>query len=160
MKVTIPIRTSSCPHCGGPLTPHADDDYLYGSPIQTCPKCGKQYLDKHYHEAEIDGFHEADVSNKAVGKEVLIFGACALVLGLLNVLSFSTGRIRPALLLFFILAVVVLFSSLKKAAKVVTGVRKKELEKERQASALRLQDKTYAFTLKELGYTVPEKYLQ
>lgn len=159
MHVSIPIKVNCCPHCGQEITSHADDDYLYGSPIRTCPKCGGQYLDKHYHEAAVEGFQESDTSGKAAMKDVLIFGAVMLFLGLANLVSLSTGRIRPAILLIFLVSIAVFFSTLKKSAKVVTGLRKKELDAEMEASVRRLEDKEYAQTLKQLGYAVPGRYL-
>ena len=159
MRVRIPIKTNYCPHCNENIPVHADDDYLYGSPIQTCSKCGGQYLDRQFHEAEIEGFHESDTSKKAAAKDVVFYGAAVLVTALINVVLFFLNRISFILLLVLICAVVLFFSSLKKSAKVLTGVRKKELDKELAASRSRLENKEYARTLKELGYAVPEKYL-
>lgn len=159
MRVRVPIVTNYCPHCNGSIPPHADDDYLYGSPIQTCPHCSNQYLDKHYHEAEIEGFHESDTSTKAAGKDTMAYGAVTLVMALLNLLFFFLNRVSLVLLGILVVLACLFFSSLKKSAKVLTGIRKKELDKERLASQTRLANRDYARTLKELGYAVPEKYL-
>ena len=159
MRVRVPIKTSYCPHCNANIPVHADDDYLYGSPIQTCPKCNGQYLDRHYHEAEIDGFDKSDISPKAVGKDVVFYGAAMLVTALINVLLYFVNMISFIFILILIGTVFLFFSTLKKSAKVLTGIRKKELDKELLASQTRLADKEYARTLKELGYAVPEKYL-
>ena len=159
MSTSARIPANHCAGCNGNLPLHSKDDYFYGSPIQTCPHCGRHYLDKHYHEPAVEGFQEIDTSKKAALKEVWFYVLIAAVITVLNILSFVSGRIRPVLLILLAATAVLLFSSIGKTLKVLTGVRKKELEMQLQASEKRLEKKEYALVLKELGYQVPEKYL-
>ncbi len=136
MSSEIKIPTNHCAECNGNLPLHSDDDHFYGSPIRSCPYCGKKYMNKHYHEPEIEGFQETNTSKKAAMKEVLFYGAVVLVV--------------------LIVVIVLMLIKLKMTFKVLKGIRKRELEKELQASVKRLENKEYARILKELSYQVPE----
>lgn len=159
MEIKEPYRPGYCPHCGAKLANNRTDLYLYGSPVRTCEKCKGQYWNKCYHEAEIDGYCDADVSVDAGKKNVRNAVILLLAALALNVLFYVLERHSWIYLLFVGLGVVYFLIALKDFIKVKKGTRQQELEKERLASAARLSDPVYAQTLKELGYNVPEKYL-
>ena len=154
MVVKIPYTANVCPHCGKELGMNVKDGFAYGSPIRTCKHCSQPYLDRTYHEIEIDGYRPGDLDTKGNGKMILGALAAAIVTGVLFVLIPYT-----ILLIAFLLSVVFFFGMILETVKVKTGKRKKELEKLRQESESRLCNREYAQTLKALGYNVPEKYL-
>lgn len=160
MEVLVPKKQGECPHCGNNTGAKLGRAYLYGTPVRTCPKCSGKYLETCYHEVEIDGFRESDVSRKASRKDVFISLAVMLLMLALNGAMYALGgRIFKAILLFGILSVVYFFSCVRSFWKVCSGKMTKELEKERLASQKRLENREYAHMLLELGYKVPEKYL-
>jgi len=65
MKIKYPA--SQCPHCGRPISISVSGDCNSGSPLQAYAHCGKFYPDKSFHEIEIDGIRESDLSIKRSG---------------------------------------------------------------------------------------------
>lgn len=160
MVIKIPYQDGKCPHCGASLGSVVKDAYIYGSLIRNCTKCKNPYLDKRYHEIEIDGIREGDLSTKGNGKMILGCLVAAIVLFALNAFTILTlGRIYTAIFLMFLLFVFFFFAMIVETVKVKSGKKEKELEVERHVSVKRLQNKEYAHILLELGYKVPEKYL-
>lgn len=159
MEIKEPYRPGYCPNCGAKYGDNRTDIYRYGSPVRTCAKCKGQYLNKCYHEAEIDGFSDADVSVEASKKNIrnalMMIGIMAAV----NVLFYVMQRHSWIYLLFVGLGVVYLLVSVKDYITVKNGTRQQALEQERLASVERLSDPEYACLLKELGYDVPRQYL-
>ena len=159
MEIKAPYQPGRCPHCGAKTGSNRTDVYLYGSPIRTCEKCKEKYLNACYHEIEVDGFSQKDVSVEANKKNVrnaLILLAAAVAV---NALFYLLDRYTWIYLLFLAIGVFYLISTLSDAAKVKNGAHKQKLEQEQQASIQRLSDHQYARQLKALGYDVPEKYL-
>ena len=81
-----------CPFCN---TYAGLADYKYGSPLRTCKKCKKQYLDTTYHEIAFEGIRESDINpteeqlaqmvkdNRKYGRNALLLGIAALGAGVL-----------------------------------------------------------------------------
>lgn len=155
----VKYESNKCPHCGATVGINGSASYFYGSPVRTCGQCKNNYIDKSYHEIEIDGIREEDLSSKAGLRSVMLIALIAAFLVLGNVYLISRGRVRVGLLLLALLSLILFVYSIVDAVKIKTGKKKKELEAERQASVARLQNPEYARLLAELGYKVPEKYL-
>lgn len=157
----IPQENGKCPHCGADIEGTYKNVYIYGSPIRTCKKCKKQYWNKRYHEIAIDGIRPEDLSTKGNGKMILGTLIASIVLIALNVVSYSMrGRVFKALLVGAVLAVIFFFGMIIETIKVKSGKKAKELEKKRQESCQRLQNREYADALVQLGYQVPVEYLK
>lgn len=155
MEIKIPTRPGRCPHCGRRTERKSRYAWLYGSPVRTCGKCGGRYRETCYHEVEIDGFRETDVSLKASNQQLWIAFAMLVVMVALNIVAVSEGKLG-----FLIISVAFFVSCLRNTLQIRSGKKTKALEKERRASQKRLENREYAQSLQKLGYAVPEKYLQ
>ena len=154
------MRAINCPHCNKEAWRGPENAWLFGSPIQECKSCKGRYLNRAYHEIEIDGIPETELSAKGNGKLLLITALAAAVLLLINIYTITSfGWYKPGLIVAFLLALVFFVGIIVDTVKIKSGKKLKELERERQASAQRLQDKEYARLLQKMGYSVPEKYL-
>ena len=154
-----------CPKCGNELKAvAAGKAYLYGSPIRQCAKCAQPYVDRNYHEIEIDGIREEDLSaKKSLGLTLFCLVGLAVCIGCWILLKNASGFIVKSPAAFIVgtlLFGIGFFAMLIDTFKILTGSKKKQLEKERQASIQRLSNQEYALKLQKLGYQVPEKYLQ
>lgn len=154
MVIKIPYKANVCPHCGKEVGINVKEGFAYGSPIRTCKHCSQPYLDRTFHEIEIDGYRPGDLDTKGNGKMILESLVAVIVTGVLVTLIPNT-----IVLIALLLSLVFFFGMIIETVKVKTGKRKKELEKLRQESESRLRNREYAQTLKALGYNVPEKYL-
>ena len=155
----MPYVERTCTSCGEKLGPMIKNVYLYGSPIRSCKYCGAKYLDKNYHEIAIDGINEEDLSAGKRLKMLLLCVVCSVILAALNVVTYLESGLQPALVVVFACTAGGAVVSLWKYIQVVSGGKQKQLDKERQASVERLQDKEYAAVLQKLGYEVPEEFL-
>ena len=154
-----------CSNCGSELRMAAPDKtHHYGSPIRQCAKCAQVYVDWNYHEIEIDGIREEDLSaKKSLGLTLFCLVGLVVCIGGWILLENASGFLvkSPAAFIVGILLFGIGFVAMVgDTLKILTGAKKKELEKERQASVRRLSDREYVLKLQKLGYTVPEKYLQ
>lgn len=159
--MNIPEMKGICPHCGKEMKGYMETQFDFGSPLQTCKKCKGTYLDRRYHEIEIDGMgNAAEMSGKRAKLLVmfgLIFFGVALLLNLGMILSMGKYSVRGVMIM--LLGLVMLVGGLIEWILVKTGVRERRLEKKRLESQRRLENPEYARTLAELGYPVPGKYL-
>ena len=159
----IKFADGRCPECGHKFFYYNSSQWNYGSPIRTCKKCGKQYADKRYHEIEIDGFARGSMSIVS-GLIISLIGVFFIYRGI----SLSKGHMlgtpegaqwfMPTA--FFIMGCAIVLFAIVDIIKILTGTKAKKLEKLRMESEERLLDSNYANMLKNLGYHVPEKYLQ
>ena len=156
----------TCSKCGTALkVATTAKAYFYGSPIRQCPKCQTPYLDRHYHEIEIDGIRESDLNGKQSLKLTLfcLVGLVICIAGwifLKNAPGFFIRKLPTVFVAGTLFFGICFIAMLIDALKIFTGARKRQLEKERQASVKRLSDREYALKLQKAGYRVPEKYLQ
>ena len=152
-----------CPECGHKFFYYNGRQWNYGSPIRTCKKCGKQYADTRYHEIEIDGFARGSMSI-AGGLIVAVIGGLCIYRGISLSKGYMLGTPEEAQwfmpTLIFLMGCAVVIFGITYIIKILTGLKTKKFEKLRMESEERLQDYNYAHMLKDLGYPVPEKYLQ
>lgn len=149
-------QTKKCPHCGKVYErnsyagrPSKDNRTKYGSPLIVCSSCRKGFLDDEYREIAIDGPREVDT--KRISPAGIVYGLLGVIIGLVG---FSGGSVVAGCI-FLIMGLYFPLSELSSYEK-----RQEALKKEALASEMRLQNPTYAATLKRLGYDVPEKYLR
>lgn len=159
--MNIPEMKGLCPHCGKEMKGYMETQFDFGSPIQTCKKCKGTYLDRRYHEIEIDGVGNAAEMSGKRAKFLAVFGliffGVALLLNLGMVLSVGRYSVRGVMIM--LLGLIMMVGGLIEGIMVKTGVKERQLEKKRLESQRRLENPEYARTLAELGYLVPEKYL-
>ena len=159
MAEFFPEETGKCPHCNAAIEGTFKNVYIYGSPIRTCKKCKKQYLNRHFHEIAIDGIRPEDLSTKNNGKMILGTLISSIFFGTATVFTYSSGRMFALSLILALASVFFFFGMILDTIKVKTGKKAKEFEKKGQESRQRLQNKEYALTLARLGYPVPGEYL-
>ena len=66
------VTRGNCPHCKRKLFNYNPGSWRYESPIRTCIKCKKKYVDTRYHEIVIDGIRPDALSVDAAATGVLI----------------------------------------------------------------------------------------
>ncbi len=152
-----------CVTCGKRLLTYDNTSFRqYKSPVKQCKKCGTYYLDPRCHELAVEGVPEVEFS---IGPQVvlLVFGGLVLYRGfyLSGRTQLSTPDSIQWLLptLFIIMGIVFILGGIVEIILIKTGKKAQRYEKLRKESEERLQDRTYAYVLHDLGYPVPEKYL-
>lgn len=156
--------TKKCPHCNHAYTVfEAKGGAHYGSPLLTCEKCGKHFIDKDYREIAVDGIRDVDKKKIAPGS-IVLFLFCLLFF-FVEVICFLKGesiifdneRSLAELIISFLVALCMLYLVINEYKSY--NIRQEALKKERAASEERLRNYAYAAFLKQQGYDVPKKYL-
>ena len=153
-------KTKKCPHCKHTYK-FFDADYIgYGSPVRTCESCGKNFIDKDYIEIAIDGIRKVDKKRCSPSTLIGAILFCGIFVFTLSGNSLSTSDGPPGMdeIIFFGLLAA---GSLYLLISEIRGFKERQrfLAEETIASENRLKNREYAYFLKELGYYVPEKYL-
>lgn len=121
----------------------------FESPLKTCPKCHKHYIDNDCKELglydEIPFFAKLPMSLENIATMVIIL--------IISVVFFEFGEVSIGGIL---MAVDVAWVAISFA---LWPQRKKKIEEEIQKSIARLSNPSYAMALKSAGLSVPEKYL-
>ena len=148
-----------CPNCKTIINREDWNSFGYGSPIFTCPKCNKEFLDKRVHEPAIEGIG-TDINKINISLNLKI----ALLSTTIWITCWYAVTIVPYKFKFpcymcgsFLLLIALL--SWMTVIRIKSGKEAKILLKLVQESEKRLQDESYARRLYNLGYKVPEKYL-
>lgn len=144
-----------CKYCDSKLLKYDKWEKKYKSPIATCKKCGKEYLDPRCHELAIEGIPEAEfkVANDLV---LLIIGGLITWRGYylfgMHMLGTpdSMQWVVPTVVLILGLAMVV--AAFVDGIRILTGLKKRKFEKILEESQNRMKDDNYIQKLKELGY--------
>ena len=152
-------KTKSCPYCNHTYTILDSAYFQYGSPIRTCKRCGKIFIDKDYHEIAVEGITWATrqhLKNKVSNSSIagLIISLFIFLGGILNNASEYASILLWGGGLLGALSIWCIIDDIKKYHSFV-----EDIEKEKAASRARLSVPAYASALKELGYDVPMKYL-
>lgn len=151
-----------CPECGRKFFYYDSRQRYYGSPVRTCKKCNSQYLDLRYHEIAVDGIPESELSRKPM-IILMIFGALILYRGIYLTGYRQLGMgdygqwIMPVL--FIIMGIVMITVGIIEIIMISTGRKMMKYERLKRESEERMSDRSYAWTLKQEGYNVPEQYL-
>ena len=154
----ITITTVNCPHCQTSYGPA--NAFFYGSPLKTCKKCGKQYVDRRYHEIALEGARQEDINpsskeNKKSAIATLIISIAMLFGG---VLLLFFGRLSIILFLFGGLGIIISISMFKDGTRRGIEKKKSEIENELLMSVQRMQNPQYVQALRIAGYTIPEDF--
>lgn len=148
-----------CPGCGKTIAGMDNRGSYFGSPIQTCKKCGTEYLDPRFHEPAIEGIGESLSvmrSLKLLGVYVLCFVTSVGV----NLFSiWHDNSYYPMLVITAVLFAALIVYGIVDIIRIKTGAKAKSMEKKRQESIERLQNPEYAMKLYVSGYPVPPEYL-
>ncbi len=148
--------TKYCPNCHKAVSGMGGrNDYLYGSPIRTCPNCFHKYVDKQYHEIAIDGVLKGHTKRITfIGAIALIVSFGILVLGLYCIYTGATfEEVWPTFLAPIIISIlpIMKISSYKKDMEFIKD--------ETRRSEERIKNPAYIKLLQELGYSIPSEYL-
>ncbi len=160
--MNLPVYKGKCMNCGKEaFIEYMERQWNYGSPVKQCKKCGFTYLDKRYHEIEIEGFEPDALSAKRSGFAILM-GLIAVIIGVLFIAGeiYLSGHYHTGAVAFAFIGTVLVGWGIIDFLRIKTGSKAKKLEKLRLESANRLSDKNYARLLAEQGYNVPLKYLE
>ena len=142
------------------LSNYNEREWKYGSPIRTCKKCGDKYIDKRYHEIEIEGIAPDAMS---VRKDLIaiIIGIIAIIISV--AFTFTTIQLNGTYSLRIVaigfIGLFLIIAMLIDLIRIKTGLKEHRFAVLRVESAKRLQNKDYAHQLLSAGYNVPEKYL-
>lgn len=144
-----------CKHCGKKVLKYENWEKKYRSPIATCKKCGKEYLDPRCHELAVTGIpgDEFNVSSDLI---LLIIGGLITWRGcyLFGVRMLGTPDsmqwLLPSTVLLLGLAIVL--CALVDGIRILTGLKRRKFEKLLEESQNRMKVDNYVQRLKELGY--------
>lgn len=147
--------TKSCPHCKykySIMTPK--NHKIYGCPIITCERCGKQYFDKDYEEPGIY-IEGANYPNKGGFWECIsiIIGIIFIAFDYYGSSISPVGYILGAL--FVIGSLYILYDKRKNYQKDLLNAKIAY-----QESLNRLSNKEYVVFLQNNGVRIPNKFLQ
>lgn len=144
-----------CKNCSSKLLKYEKWERKYKSPISTCKKCGKEYLDPRCQELAVEGIskEEFKVSRDIV---LLIIGGLIIWRGYylsgMHILGTpdSMQWLVPTVVL--LLGIAMLIVSVADAIGIITGLKRRKFEKLLKESQDRMNDENYVIKLKELGY--------
>lgn len=155
------LRTGgNCPYCRTKILFYYENEWLYGSPVRTCKKCGERYVDERYHEIAVEGVAPGTLSAKLDGIGMLVMSGIFLIAFLIHFYEVSNNSaysLEPCVIMVIALLGILIF--IIDSVRILTGAKAKKLAKLGRESEQRLQNWSYAKELEELGYVVPEKYL-
>lgn len=152
----------TCPYCKTKLFTYNQNQlkWLYGSPIRPCKKCKRNFIDIRYHEIAIEGIELGTFSIKKAIKSALILAAISFISYLLLYYERHYQEYyHPQFYAIIIVSAIGALFMIFDAIKIITGIKKKKIEKLQNESITRLKDKSYAQQLAGLGYPVPNEYL-
>lgn len=152
-----------CRSCGKKLLTYEAHERKYGSPIRSCKKCGKEYLDPRYQELAITETPEIKfrLSSLII---TLIIGALLTWRGiyLYGMRQLNTPQelqwLLPTIILIF--GILFIVGGIGDTILILTGSKQRKYEKLREESHRRLLNADYANRLSELGYPVPDMYMK
>lgn len=144
-----------CKICGKKLFSYEVNQRMYKSPLCTCKYCGTEYIDPRCQELAVTGIPAQEL--KPVRS--VIFCVLGLLIGWRGYYLFGMRTIGlPENMQWFLPSVLLLLGGIMVIAgivdfvRIITGAKKKKLEKMLEESKLRLQDEAYVMKLKQLGY--------
>lgn len=150
----------NCPYCGKKFNDYNASSQDYGSPVRKCRYCKKEYLDERYHEIAIEGYSDKSLNVKNSMK-VIPIGLILFVIA--GGMSAYTIYFRGYYMMKGVAAafggLIIMIFGIVDAVRIKTGLKARSLENKKEESEKRLRNKEYAQLLSELGYPVPDKYL-
>ena len=149
-----------CPYCQKKVPGYKPTKIAYGTPIQTCPKCGHDYYDRRFFEPAVSGFVMGELDKKRPLKLGFSGLVCFLICFGVNWLQIrESGEYYVYLAIIQFVSIFVILAAIIDAIRIVVGSKRKKLDFIMWQSDERLKNTEYAVFLKEKGLNVPEKYL-
>ena len=151
-----------CPCCGKKLFSFEKRMVIYESPLKTCKKCGTAYLDPRCHEMAAEGIPD-DSFKISPSVVAMVIGALILWRGVHLAGMKQLGM--PEEMQWFLPTAFILFGAgvilwgLSDIIMIKTGKKADKLKKKYDESLERLSNISYARTLAQMGYPVPERFL-
>lgn len=127
----------------------------YKSPLESCKKCGTEYIDPRCHELAAEGIPEAEFSIKS-DIVLLVIGALICWRGyyLFGMRMLGTPDsmqfLMPSVIL--LLGIGMVIGGIVDMIRISTGSKRRKYERLAEESRLRMEDEEYVQKLKELGY--------
>ncbi|MCM1468495.1 MAG: hypothetical protein NC086_10120 [Alistipes sp.] len=149
-----------CPECGAKIWEKCNA-WVYGSPIRTCPKCRKEFLDSRWREVAIDGFVRQSTNAKGYFLAMLGFLAVTAVCVLwLRKMIVTQGYYPTKLVGCIVLGIAGTIGCAVMFVRIVTGYEDRQNARYMAESKKRLQDSGYVEKLRSFGYMVPDEYIK
>ena len=152
-----------CRGCGKKLLTYSKGSCIrYRSPLKTCRKCGTKYADPRCREIALEGI-PGDTFSITSYLVLAIIGGLILYRGIYLFGRHQLGTpdsmqwMMPTVISF--IGAVMTIGGLIEMIAIWTGWKKKWFERLGRESEIRMQNKSYVFTLQSLGYDIPKKYL-
>lgn len=149
-----------CPSCGKRLLTYEGYEIKYGSPLRTCKYCGREYIDPRFRELAVTGFPEKEFK-KSTCLFMLIIGALILWRG---VYLFGMRQVNAAQEIQWVLPTVItllgavfIMGSIVEFIRIVSGLKMKKYNRLMEESKIRMQNESYVYKLKKLGYLKSEE---
>ncbi len=152
-----------CPSCGKKLFSYEMRERRYGSPLKKCNTCETEYIDPRFFEPALSGIPE-DEFKMTPYLIMLAFGAFILWRGihLTSVRQLGTPSglqwLMPAVLILF--GIALLAGGVYEIFTIKTGLKQKKFDKIMTESKNRIGAPSYVYKLWQLGYPVPESYVE
>lgn len=144
-----------CKNCNYKLLKYENRQVLYKSPINTCKKCGEEYLDPRCRELAIEGIPESefkmskDLILLVIGGLIIWRGFYLIGMRMLGIPDYMQW-ILPSVILFLGFALVGI--GIFDAISILTGLKKRKFERLLEESKNRINDENYVQKLQQLGY--------
>ncbi len=152
-----------CSKCGKKLLSYNPPGFIrYKSPVKRCPSCNTRYVDPRCWEIAIQGLPR-DTFNIKSFLIMLVFGVLFLWRGIVLFGMRTLGApdniqwLMPTTIT--LAGIIMVIGSIIEIILILTGAKQKRFDKLKRESEDRLNDKSYAYILSDLGYNVPDKYL-
>ena len=144
-----------CSSCGKKLLKYEKFERKYKSPVESCKKCGQEYIDPRCREMAVEGFPNEEFSVKGRIVLLIVGGLIAwrgMYLFQMRILGVPDGMqwLTPAIIL--LLGVALVCGAIIDMISIFSGRKKRKYDRLMQESAERMKDEAYAEKLKKLGY--------
>lgn len=148
-----------CPHCGKMNREHCNA-WMYGSPLRTCKKCGKKYIDRRYREPALQGFDRRTTDPKLY-KTACIICAALFILAICwyRFTTRNLGYYTNYQIGLLIMCPIAIVGCVVQYLRITGGSMDRANQKYLSESEERLKDKQYVADLIANGYKVPDKYI-
>ena len=148
-----------CPSCGKKLFSYEPRMRKYGEILKKCKKCGGEYLDPRCHELAVEGIPE-DEFNYLSYVFMVLLGAFFIWRGIHNLHTYQLGVpselqwLMPVV--FILIGGACIIGAIAGMISIKTGLKRRKFERLLEESKRRMKDSSYVYSLKKLGYNIPE----
>ena len=155
-------REMYCPHCRKKLFSYEERIRKYDSPVMICKHCSGEYLDPRYDELAITGIPKEQFSIVQYLVMIILGILCFWRAYYLWEKHFVSRGVPTEVwvVMISIAGLVLLIGGIYEIITIKTGSKEEKFDRLYQESCERLRSKSYATKLKEMGYHVPDKFLE